>query len=151
MAGTTDRGSDVWTEEEKAAMRESAAERKTQRSRRGSKADKAAADAAAVLEKIAEMPDDDRAIAEAVHRIVTENAPQLAPKTWYGMPAYYRGGKVLCFFQSAAKFTTRYSTLGFDDSAALDDGDMWATTFAITKLTPAVEKRIAELLASALG
>ncbi|WP_166865514.1 iron chaperone [Salinibacterium sp. ZJ70] len=151
MAGTTDRGSEVWTEEEKAAMRESAAERKAQRSRRGSKAEKAAADAAAVLEKIAEMPDDDRAIAEAVHRIVTENAPQLAPKTWYGMPAYYRDGKVLCFFQSAAKFTTRYSTLGFDDSAALDDGDMWATTFAITKLTPAVEKRIAELLASALG
>lgn len=151
MAGTKDRGSDVWTEEEKAAMRESAAERKAQRSRRGSKAEKAAADAAAVLEKIAEMPDDDRAIAEAVHRIVTENAPQLAPKTWYGMPAYYRDGKVLCFFQSAAKFTTRYSTLGFDDSATLDDGDMWATTFAITKLTPAVEKRIAGLLATALG
>lgn len=151
MAKSTERGSDVWSEEEKAAMRESAAERKAQRSRKGSKEEKAAADLAAVLEKIAEMPDDDRVLAENVHRIVTEKAPQLAAKTWYGMPAYYKDGKVLLFFQSAAKFKARYATLGFDETAQLDEGDMWPTTWAITAWTAEVERRVEELLARALG
>ncbi|AYF98680.1 iron chaperone [Protaetiibacter intestinalis] len=151
MAEKTERGGDVWSAEEKAAMKEHAAEQKAARSRTGTKEQKAAADAQALLEKIAELPDADRAIAERVHELITSTAPQLAPKTWYGMPAYYRDGKVLCFFQAASKFKARYATLGFDESAALDDGDMWATSFALAKLTPAVERRIVGLVQQAIG
>src|SRR6476620_6455062 len=110
-----------WTEDERAAMREHAAELK----RAGGKgAAKAAEEAQACLDKIAEMPDSDRVMAERVHAIVTETAPDLTVKTWYGMPAYARDGKVVCFFKPAGKFKSRYATLGFDDAAALDDGSM---------------------------
>jgi uncharacterized protein YdhG (YjbR/CyaY superfamily) len=104
-----------------------------------------------VLAKIAEMPDSDRAIAERVHAIVMKAAPSLAPRTWYGMPAYAKDGKVVCFFQNAAKFKARYSTIGFSDKANLDDGNVWATSFALTKLTRADEKRIAELVKRAVS
>ncbi|WP_273654863.1 iron chaperone [Cellulomonas fimi] len=104
-----------------------------------------------VLEKIAEMPDADREIAETIHAIVTEVAPDLAPKTWYGQPAYARNGKVVLFFQASSKFKTRYATLGFNEDATLDDGAMWATAFAVTAVTPAVEKQIRALVAKAAG
>lgn len=151
MANKTERGGDIWTEDEKAAMKEHAAERKAARSRTGTAAEKAAADLQSLLEKIAELEGDDRVLAEQVHEIITTTAPSLAPKTWYGMPAYYKDGKVLCFFQPAAKFKARYSTLGFDGSAALDDGDMWPASFAVTRITPEVEARIVELVTRALG
>ena len=105
----------------------------------------------AVLAKIAEMPDDERPLAERVYAIVMETAPDLQPRTWYGMPAWSRDGKVVCFFQSAAKFKSRYSTFGFSDKARLDDGAMWPTSFALTKLTPAVEKQIAALVKQAVS
>ncbi|SNY03789.1 iron chaperone [Paractinoplanes atraurantiacus] len=101
-----------------------------------------------VLAKIAEMADADRVQAEQLHAIVRANAPELTPKLWYGMPAYYRNGKMICFFQSRAKFKTRYATLGFSDNATLDDGDMWPTYFALLKID---EQKIATLLARALG
>lgn len=104
-----------------------------------------------VLEKIAEMPEADRAIAERIHEIVEASAPALAPRTWYGMPAYARDGKVVCFFQAAHKFKAKYATLGFSDQANLAEGDMWPTAFAITKLTPEVEARISELVRKAAG
>jgi uncharacterized protein YdhG (YjbR/CyaY superfamily) len=104
-----------------------------------------------VLAKIAEMSDSDRAMAERVHAIVMKAAPGLAPRTWYGMPAYAKDGKVVCFFQGAAKFKARYATIGFSDKANLDDGNMWATAFALTKLTKADEKRIAELVKQAVS
>ena len=104
-----------------------------------------------LLEKVAEMEDADRAMAERLHVLVTDAAPELEPKTWYGMPAYAKDGKVLCFFQDAAKFKYRYSTLGFQDAAALDDGNMWPTSFALTKLTKADEKRIADLVKQAVS
>ena len=104
----------------------------------------------AVLEKIAEMPAPDRAMAKRVHAIVTKNAPELAPRTWYGMPAYVRDGKVVCFFQSSQKFKTRYSTFGFNDTANLDDGAMWPVAFALTKLGAREETRIAALLKKAV-
>lgn len=151
MAEKTERGGDIWTAEEKAAMKEHAAEQKASRSRGGSKEQKAAADAQAMLEKIAELDSPDRELAQQVHDLITSVAPELAPKTWYGMPAYYKDGKVLCFFQPASKFKARYSTIGFDESAALDDGDMWATSFALVKLGKAEEKRITELLKMAIG
>ena len=105
-----------------------------------------------VLAKIAEMPDADRALAERIHAVVKENAPELSARTWYGMPAYApKGGKVMVFFQPASKFKARYSTLGFNDLAQLDDGTMWATSFALTELTAADEARIAELVKKAVG
>lgn len=106
---------------------------------------------AAVLEKIAAMPDEDRALGERLHALVRKTAPQLEPRTWYGMPAYALDGKVLCFFQGAAKFKARYATLGFSDRAALDDGAMWPISFALAKLGPAEEKQIVALLRKALG
>lgn len=106
---------------------------------------------AAVLAKIAEMPEPDRVIAERIHAIVKESAPTLAPKLWYGMPAYARDGKIVCFFQDAAKFKARYATLGFNDEANLDDGDMWAASFALKKLTPAGESTIRELVEKAVS
>ena len=104
-----------------------------------------------VLAKIAEMPEPDRAMAERIHAIVTTSAPDLSPRTWYGMPAYARGGKVICFFQSAAKFKARYATLGFNDGASLDHGAMWPTAFALERLTAAVEAKIAALVKKAAG
>ena len=128
-----------FTAEERAAMKERARELKS------------AGDEKVVLEKIAEMPEADRALAERVHEIVKESAPELSPKTWYGMPAYARNGKVVCFFQSAAKFKSRYAMLGFSDEANLDDGAMWATYFALKELTAAEEKRIGALLKQAVS
>ncbi|MFI8963016.1 hypothetical protein ACIGO8_12925 [Streptomyces sp. NPDC053493] len=134
----------AFSEEERAAMKEHAREVKA--ARRG-KAD----GEADVLAKIAEMPEADRVLAERVHALVKAAAPALAPKLWYGMPAYARDGKVVCFFQSAQKFKSRYATLGFNDSARLDDGEMWPTAFALTTLTPAVEERISMLVKTAAG
>ena len=134
---------DAFSKEEKAAMRATAAERR----RKASPEDHAAE----VLEKIAAMAPADREIAEAVHRVVLATAPQLAPKTFYGMPAYALDGKIVCFFQDAGKFKSRYCTFGFQDVANLDDGDMWPSSFAITKFSPAVEKQIAALVARAVS
>lgn len=147
--GTTaggDEAAEGFSAEEKAAMKERAAEVKTAR-RRGKKAD----GTADVLARIAEMSDGDRAIAERLHQVILEAAPALVPRTWYGMPAYAKDGDVLCFFQASAKFTTRYCTLGFSDAAALDDGDMWPSAFAVTALTPAVEERVAALVRTAMA
>ncbi|CNF41269.1 Uncharacterized conserved protein [Mycobacterium tuberculosis] len=133
---------DGFSDDERAAMKEHAQELK-KAARRG----KAKADGERdVLAKIAEMADADRVIAERLHEIIKAAAPDLAPKTWYGMPAYAKDGKVLCFFQSAAKFKSRYATLGFNDVAALDDGAMWPTAFALTELDDGVEARIGELV-----
>ena len=140
---TTKKASSGFTAEERAAMKERARELKAQARREdGEKA---------VLEKIAELPPSDRAIAERIHAIVSESAPMLAPRTWYGMPAYARDDKIVCFFQSADKFKSRYATLGFNDAAKLDDGAMWPTTFALTELTAAEEKRIAALVKKAVA
>ncbi|WP_410654478.1 iron chaperone [Amycolatopsis sp. lyj-112] len=139
-----------FTAEEKAAMKEHAQQLKKE-TRGGSAADKAAAAEQDVLAKIAEMPDDDRVMAERVHAVVKANAPTLAPKLWYGQPAYALDGKIVCFFQPANKFKARYATLGFNDPARLDDGAMWATSFALTKVTAEVEKRIATLVKQAAG
>ncbi|GAA2491488.1 DUF1801 domain-containing protein [Streptomyces thermolineatus] len=139
-----------FTAEERAAMKEHARELKAA-ARRTSQADKAAQAERDVLAKIAEMQDSDRVMAERVHTVVTTCAPALAPKLWYGMPAYALDGKVVCFFQSAGKFKARYATLGFNDPAKLDEGAMWATAFALTEVTPEVEARIAELVKRAVG
>jgi uncharacterized protein YdhG (YjbR/CyaY superfamily) len=136
-----------FTDAERAAMKERAAELRA--TRRGG--DRKAEDADAVLAKIAEMDQQDRALAERIHAIVTRVAPQLAPKTWYGMPAYAKEGKVVCFFQPAARFGVRYASFGFNDSANLDDGTMWPTSYAVTDLTDADAKRIEELVTRAVG
>ena len=149
MSETT-RGGDTttFTEEERAAMKERAKELKSARKRsKGGSADVEGE----VLAKIAEMPDDDRAMAERLHALVRSAAPNLEPRLWYGMPAYSKDGKVLCFFQPASKFKARYSTLGFDDSANLDEGSMWATSFALRELTPETERRITKLLERAVS
>jgi uncharacterized protein YdhG (YjbR/CyaY superfamily) len=135
--------------EERSALKERAQELKTEE-RRGSRSRKADGESD-VLAKIAEMPDADREIAERLHEIVTASAPDLSPKTWYGMPGYAKDGKVVVFFQSADKFSSRYATLGFNDNAQLDKGAMWPTAFAVTKLTAAVEKEIAALVKKAAG
>jgi uncharacterized protein YdhG (YjbR/CyaY superfamily) len=140
-----------FTDAERAAMKERAQEAKAE-SRRASRADKAAAAENAVLEKIAEMPEPDRAMATRIHAIVKERAPDLSAKTWYGMPAYAnKDGKVVCFFQSADKFKSRYATLGFNDDANLDDGAMWPTSFALKELTADEEARIAALVKKAVS
>ncbi|QES48725.1 hypothetical protein DEJ50_13710 [Streptomyces venezuelae] len=136
-----------FTDEERDAMKERAQELKTA-ARRGPRAAKADAEAD-VLAKIAEMPEADRVLAERLHAIIGAAAPDLAPKLWYGMPAYARNGKVVCFFQSAQKFKTRYATLGFSDLAALDEGTMWPTSYALTNLTPTTESRITTLIKQA--
>jgi len=146
---TTAKKSTGFTDAEREAMKERAREAKAE-SRRGSRADKAAEAERQVMEKIAEMPPGDRAMAERIHEIVKERAPSLAPRTWYGMPAYTRDGKVVCFFQSAAKFDARYATFGFNDTATLDDGAMWPTAFALAELTPAAERQIAALVEKAV-
>ena len=136
--------SKAFTAEERAAMKERAREEKASASREEGERD--------LLAKIAEMPDADRTLAERVHAIVTATAPQLAPKTWYGMPAYANGdGKVVCFFQSAQKFKSRYATLGFSDQANLDDGGLWPTSYALKQLTADDESRIEALVQRAVN
>jgi uncharacterized protein YdhG (YjbR/CyaY superfamily) len=139
--------SGVFTDEEKAPMKERAAEVKAEAKRGKSRE----ADEANVLAKIAELTEPDRSLATRLHEIILEAAPELAPKTWYGMPGYAKDGKVLVFFQGADKFKTRYATLGFNDNARLDDGSMWPNAFALTELTDADEKKIAELIRRAVG
>ncbi len=134
-----------FTDEERAAMKERAKERK--RSPRASKAD----GERDLLEKISEMEEPDRAMAERIHAIVTATAPGLAPRTWYGMPAYAKDGNVVCFFQPALKFKARYATLGFNDKAHLDDGTMWPVAYALTELTAADEAMVAALVKKAAG
>ena len=131
-------------------MKERAQELKAAARRpRGKKVD--ADDESAVLAKIAEMPESDRAMAERIHAVITASAPALSPKLWYGMPAYAKDGKVVCFFQPAQKFKSRYATLGFNDAANLDDGAMWPTAFALTELTAADEARIGALVERAVS
>jgi uncharacterized protein YdhG (YjbR/CyaY superfamily) len=138
-ASRSDARSTGLTEEEKAAARETVKERKL-----GAKNDESA-----LLAKIAEMPPSDRDMAERIHAIVKATAPGLEPKTWYGMPAYYKDGKVMCFFQPAAKFKARYASIGFDEAASLDDGAMWPTAWALTRLTAEGEQQIADLVRKA--
>lgn len=138
---TTTGKSSTLTAEERAAMKELVQERKA--AARGEDGE------SAVLAKIAEMPEADRAMAERLHAIVQASAPSLSPRTWYGMPAYAKDGKVVCFFQSAAKFKARYATFGFSDKANIDDGNMWPTSFALKKLTSVEEKKIAGLVKKA--
>jgi uncharacterized protein YdhG (YjbR/CyaY superfamily) len=136
------RKSKGFTAEERAAMKERARELKAAKSKADEEND--------VLAKIAEMPDADRAMAERVHAIVKASAPTLSPKTWYGMPAYAKDGKVVCFFQSANKFKSRYATFGFNDAANLDDGGMWPTSFALRRLTAKEEAKIGALVKKAV-
>jgi uncharacterized protein YdhG (YjbR/CyaY superfamily) len=132
-----------FTAEERAAMKERARELKAEKSKADAESD--------VLAKIAEMPKADRAMAERIHAIVKASAPNLTPRTWYGMPAYAKDGKVVCFFKSASKFKSRYATFGFNDPANLDDGAMWATSFALKKLTAADERKIGALVKKAVS
>jgi uncharacterized protein YdhG (YjbR/CyaY superfamily) len=138
-----------FTDEERAAMKERAKEQKAQ-ARRGPRADKADGEND-VLAKIAEMPEPDRAMAKRLHEIVKASAPALSPKTWYGMPAYAKDGKVLCYFQGAQKFSTRYATFSFSDKANLDEGAMWPTSFALKELTDTEEAKISALVKRAVG
>jgi uncharacterized protein YdhG (YjbR/CyaY superfamily) len=142
---TTGKASKAFTDEERAAMKERAQEVKA--SARRSDAD----GESDVLAKIAEMPEADRAMAERLHAIVKASAPELSPRTWYGMPAYAKDGKVVCFFQSAQKFKSRYATLGFSDKANLDEGAMWPNAFALKELTAAEEARIGALVKKAVS
>lgn len=136
-----------FSDEEKAAMKERAKELKAEERANKSKE----AGEKDILEKIGEMPEPDRSIAIRLHELIKANAPILWPKTWYGMPAYAKDGKVVCFFQSGQKFESRYCTFGFNDSAALDDGNMWPTSFALVKLTAEVEAQIVDLVKKAVG
>ena len=143
----TGKKSQGFTDEERAAMKERAQELKA-----AARADKdKAVGEAALLAKIAEMPEPDRGLGERLHAIITASAPDLSPKTWYGMPAYFKDGKVVCFFQSAAKFKTRYATFGFMHDANLDDGGLWPTAFALKTLTAADEAKIAALVKKAVS
>ena len=140
----TDDAATQWTDEEIAAMQEHARElKKAKTGKPDGETD--------LLAKIAEMPDSDRVMAERIHAVITAAAPDLAPRTYYGMPAYAKDGKVLCFFQPAAKFKARYASLGFEDGANLDEGTMWATSWALKKLTPADEAKIAALVKQAVS
>jgi uncharacterized protein YdhG (YjbR/CyaY superfamily) len=132
-----------FTDEERAAMKERARELKAEAQRADGER--------AVLAKIAEMPQPDRAMAERLHEIIEASAPELSPKTWYGMPAYAKDGKVVCFFQSAEKFNSRYATFGFSDKANLDEGAMWATSFALKELTDTEEAKISALVKRAVS
>jgi uncharacterized protein YdhG (YjbR/CyaY superfamily) len=143
MAEGGKKASKGFTDEEKAAMRKRAQEQKAEASKAEGERD--------VLAAIAAMSAPDRAMAERLHAIITASAPVLAPKTWYGMPAFARDGKIVCFFQPAEKFKTRYATFGFNDSAHLDDGAMWPVAFALTELTAADEARIAALVKQAVS
>jgi uncharacterized protein YdhG (YjbR/CyaY superfamily) len=136
-----------FADEERAAMKNRAQELKAEAHANKNKAD----GESAVLAKIAEMPEPDRAMAERLHAIIKASAPALSPKTWYGMPAYARDGKVVCFFQSADKFKSRYATVGFSDEANLDEGAMWPTSFALKELTAAAEAKIGALVKKAVS
>jgi len=138
---TNDKKYDGFTDEERGAMKERAKELKAAARKADAESD--------VLAKIAEMTESDRAIGERIHAIVKASAPDLSPKLWYGMPAYAKNGKIVCFFQSAQKFNARYATFGFNDTAHLDEGAMWPTAFALTKLTAADEARIGALVRKA--
>ena len=138
-----------FTDEERGAIKERAQELKAA-ARRGPGADKADGESA-VLAKIAEMPESDRVMGERLHAVIKASSPALSPRLWYGMPAYAKDGKVICFFQSAKKFNTRYATLGFSDSANLDEGAMWPAAFALTELTAADEARIGALVKKAVS
>jgi uncharacterized protein YdhG (YjbR/CyaY superfamily) len=140
---STQKPSKGLTAEEREAVKERLKEEKAEREGKAAESD--------VLAKIAEMPKSDRVIAERLHAIIKANAPALSPKTWYGMPAYARDGKVVCFFTSADKFKSRYATFGFNDTAKLDDGAMWPTSFALKELTPAIEAKIVELVKKAVS
>ncbi len=139
----TNKKSKGFTDEERAAMKERAKELKAEKEKADGESD--------VLAKIAEMPEPDRAMAERIHAIIKANAPALSPKTWYGMPAYAKDGKVVCFFQSAQKFNTRYATFGFNDTANLDEGALWPVAFALKELTSTEEARIAALVKKAVS
>jgi uncharacterized protein YdhG (YjbR/CyaY superfamily) len=145
----TNKKSKGFTDEERAAMKERAQELKAE-ARRGARADRADGESD-VLAKIAEMAEPDRAMAKRLHAIIKTSAPALSPKTWYGMPAYANDGKVVCFFQSAQKFKSRYATFGFSDEANLDEGAMWPTSFALKELTAAEEARISALVKKAVS
>ena len=139
---TSGKASKGFTDEERGAMKERARELKAEKGKADAEAD--------LLAKIAEMAEPDRAMAERVHALVKASAPDLSPKTWYGMPAYAKDGKVVCFFQSAAKFKSRYATFGFSDNANIDEGAMWPTSFALKELTAAAEKKIGALVKKAV-
>ena len=144
-----DKASGGFTDEERAAMKERHQELKAA-ARRGPRADKADGERD-VLAKIAEMPESDRVMAERIHAVIKASAPALTPRTWYGMPAYVKDGKVVCFFQAADKFKARYATFGFSDEANLDEGAVWPTSFALTELTAADEARIGALVKKAVS
>ena len=147
-SAATDKKFEGFTDEERAAMKERGQELKAEARRgRGKQADQESA----VLAKIAEMPEPDRAMAERLHAVIKANAPSLSPKLWYGMPAYAKDGKVVCYFTPAHKFKERYATFGFNDAANLDEGTMWPTSFALTKLTAADEARIGALVKKAVS
>ena len=141
-SATRTTGNKGFTADERAAMKERARELKAEAAKADGESD--------LLAKIGEMPKADRVMAERIHAIVGAIAPDLSPKTWYGMPAYARDGKIICFFKSADKFKSRYATFGFEETANLDDGAMWPTSYALTKLTPADEKKIAALVKKAV-
>ena len=147
-AATTQKKAKAFSDDERAAMKERAREVKAE-ARRGPGAGEEDGESA-VLEKIAEMAEPERAMAKRLHALVKASAPSLSPKTWYGMPAYAKDGKVVCFFQSAKKFKSRYATLGFSDQANIDDGAMWPTSFALTALTSVEEAKIVALLKRAV-
>ena len=148
-SSTTKTASEGFTAEERDAMKQRAKEVRATK-RRGASVDRADAEKE-VLERIAEMPEADRAMAERVHAVIMAAAPDLVPRTWYGMPAYAKDGDVICHFQGAHKFTSRYATIGFSDKANLDDGSLWPVAFALTELSPAVEKRIGALVKQAVS
>ena len=137
----------TWTDDEKEAMKARAKEMKAE-ARRGSERADGEKD---LLAKVAELPESDRAMAERIHAVVMASAPELSPKTWYGMPAYAKDGKVVCFFKAASKFDTRYATFGFEEAAMIDDGDFWPTSYGLTKMTPAIEKQLGELVKKAVS
>ncbi len=139
----------VWTDEERAAMQESARERKA--AARRDPTEERADGEREVREKIAQMPEPDRTVAQRIHALVTNSAPAFVPRTYYGMPAYAKDGKTICFFKPASKFKERYSTFGFEQAARIDDGAMWPVAFAVTELTADVEARIVELVKKAAG
>ena len=141
--------SQVWTDEERAAMKEGAQERKVA-SRRDPAAEREQGERD-IREKIAGMPQSDRSMAERIHALVMATAPELVPRTYYGMPAYAKDGKTICFFKPASKFKERYATFGFEQTASLDDGTMWPTSYALTELTMADEAKIAALMKKAVG
>jgi uncharacterized protein YdhG (YjbR/CyaY superfamily) len=148
MSTTKKSGSDGFSTAERAAMKARAQELKAQ----GRGGQKKADNERAVLDTVAEMPAADRLIAERIHALVAKNAPQLLPRTWYGMPAYaHEDGKLVCFFKAASKFDGRYAMLGFEDAATLDDGALWPVVFAIAEWTPAVEKKVGALIKTAVG